>query len=37
MQSGKWHLKPLNRLNTSRDFDRQTDGHHISYEDKDAI
>jgi len=25
MQSAKRHLEPLNRLNTSRDFDRQTD------------
>jgi len=24
-------------LNTSRDFDRQTDGHHIGYENKDDI
>ena len=33
-----WHLEKLNRLNTSCDFDRQSDGQCAScYEDKDAI
>jgi len=32
------YLEPLNRLNTSRDFDSQMDnGHYISYVDKDDI
>jgi len=37
MQSAKGHLEPLSSLNTSHDFDKQTDGHHINYEDKDNI